>query len=318
MYFSIVIPVHNVEAYIAECLDSIICQSFVDYEIILVENGSADGSISVCRKYTSDSRIKLLHLDECGVSNARNIGVTQARGQYIWFIDSDDKVSPDSLQCLHDSLKTYSEPDVLIFRHCVLSGNEIQEQSPNTTGFIDRASAVNGLFDHKKWSGFVWNKVYQRKQLGTRPFETSIHMIEDLVFNTTQFLASDNFALINDELYCYRKRENSISACFDEKKLSSFDAYEMILEELRKDGDASEYQFAIDTIGNAKVDFSRYMLTYYYKVDKTHYRKIKERFRKIIRENYKYVKRRKARLAARLILISPWLTALLEKKTWPN
>ena len=101
MKISIIIPVYNVEKYLRECLDSILAQSYKDFEIILVDDGSTDSSGNICDEYSMKyENIKVLHKNNNGLSSARNAGLDIAQGEYILFIDSDDVVSPVMLETL--------------------------------------------------------------------------------------------------------------------------------------------------------------------------------------------------------------------------
>lgn len=113
--FSIIIPVYNVEKYILECLSSVLNQTFSDYEIILVDDGSTDSSGEICDEYASKySNIHVYHQANQGQSAARNMGVRQAQGEYIWFVDSDDLIiKKDALELLKE--KVDNEPDLIVF-----------------------------------------------------------------------------------------------------------------------------------------------------------------------------------------------------------
>lgn len=96
--YSIIIPVYNSEKCLKRCIDSILNQTFVNFELILIDDGSSDDSLNICKKYQSfDSRINVIHKDNGGVSSARNVGLDHSRGKYIVFVDSDDFVDQDML-----------------------------------------------------------------------------------------------------------------------------------------------------------------------------------------------------------------------------
>ena len=96
---SIIVPVYNVEEYITECIDSILAQTYKDWELILVDDGSTDNSGKICEEYAlKDSRIKVIHKENGGLSSARNSGLDIAKGEYITFIDGDDFISPDTIE----------------------------------------------------------------------------------------------------------------------------------------------------------------------------------------------------------------------------
>ena len=101
MYFSVIVPVYNVEKYLSECIDSILCQTFTDFELILVDDGSKDKSGEICDQYAQkDSRIKVIHKENGGLSDARNFGTAASNGKYIVYLDSDDYISDDNFLSL--------------------------------------------------------------------------------------------------------------------------------------------------------------------------------------------------------------------------
>ena len=99
--FTIVVPVYNVAAYLEKCLDSILAQTFTDFEAWLIDDGSTDGSGAICDRYAQrDRRLRALHVENGGVSRARNLGLDRAEGTYLVFVDSDDFVAPNLLDRL--------------------------------------------------------------------------------------------------------------------------------------------------------------------------------------------------------------------------
>ena len=102
MFFSVVVPVYNVEQYLKECVDSILSQTFKDFELILVNDGSKDSSPAICDEYAKkDDRIKVIHKPNGGLSDARNVGTAAAKGEYVIYIDSDDYVTTDMYQKMY-------------------------------------------------------------------------------------------------------------------------------------------------------------------------------------------------------------------------
>ena len=102
---SIIVPVYNTEQYLPRCLNSILSQSFIDFELLLVDDGSIDGSGSICDKYAAkDNRVRVFHKENGGVSSARNLGLDEAKGEWICFVDSDDEMLPNGLQTLANGI----------------------------------------------------------------------------------------------------------------------------------------------------------------------------------------------------------------------
>lgn len=111
---SIVVPVYNVEKYLERCIDSILAQTFTDFELLLINDGSKDSSGLICDKYAEkDSRIRVFHKENGGVSRARNLGISNARGRWLCFIDSDDWVDKEYLHCFGDVFN-YSDDIIVI------------------------------------------------------------------------------------------------------------------------------------------------------------------------------------------------------------
>ena len=111
---SVIVPVYNVEKYIRQCIDSILTHSFTDFELLLIDDGSKDKSGEICDEYArKDSRVKAFHKENGGVSSARNMGLDNARGEWIWFVDSDDVINPNI--DLSSVLTNISDEDYVLF-----------------------------------------------------------------------------------------------------------------------------------------------------------------------------------------------------------
>ena len=103
---SIIVPVYNTERFLNRCIDSVLAQTYSDWELLLVDDGSTDSSGSICDEYaTQDSRIRVFHKENGGVSSARNLGLDYARGEWITFVDSDDYIAPDMIEKLYETQK---------------------------------------------------------------------------------------------------------------------------------------------------------------------------------------------------------------------
>ena len=197
---SVIVPVYNEEKHIAECLDSVIHQSFGDIEILVVDDACTDNSISIVRDYLkTDDRIKILNHDtNKGLGEARNTGIDHSRGQYIFFLDSDDSLPPDALGTLYTAAehfgsnvvygKTVSRKDVdAAFVKCDLYNISIR-------------NFPNLVFNHS-----AWNKLIERKRL----VDCGIRFVppryaEDILFSLKVNLEFDAITIINKGTYNYR------------------------------------------------------------------------------------------------------------------
>lgn len=140
--FTIIVPVYNAAAYIEQCIQSIVNQSFSNFELLLVDDGSTDASYALCKKWKEkDTRIDIFHQDNRGASAARNVGINNARGRYIQFVDADDTLESDCLQTLADLIQQNGEPDFVEFKLHYWGPRGINNiQGTNLKdGFYDRA-----------------------------------------------------------------------------------------------------------------------------------------------------------------------------------
>ena len=204
--FSIIVPVYNTEQFLDKCVSSILAQTYNDFELILVDDGSPDSCPQICDKYArSDSRIKVLHKKNGGVSSARNLGISVARGTYIWFIDSDDYIEPFSLQRLFEVQNSYNA-ELYVFNNrsvCELSTENIND-------FFRKYYFTYAL-------GFEpWNKLYKRDVIieNHLQFDTQEKIGEDLLFNINYYKAIFSNGLkdiyfIGEDYYHYVDRNDS-------------------------------------------------------------------------------------------------------------
>ena len=209
MTVSIVVPVYNTAEYLPACLDSILAQSFTDFELILVDDGSTDDSLRICEAYAfRDARIRVFHQQNAGVSAARNLGVEQAQGDWLCYVDSDDVVLPVYLQ---DMLAVADSED------CLVMGNI---SDPRMKGLITSDVVLEGeamvryMLSHNilNLSGPV-AKLYNRATLvnyGIR-FPQDIHYGEDLLYFLQYLNHIGRVAFRQSELYQVTMREGSLS-----------------------------------------------------------------------------------------------------------
>ena len=211
---SIIIPVYNVQEYLNSCIDSILNQSFTDFELILIDDGSTDGSGDICNDYQGkDFRIRVIHQSNLGVSSARNRGIDEAKGEYICFIDSDD--------LLRD---TYLD-DFGISEHIPVDTIYIQGVNDLVNGTITRnehlsfsdnyfVPALNteiekiGLFHN----GYIYNKLYNKSLIDKYyiRFNPELNKNEDHIFNLDYFMYIKYIQVSSQASYIYRHRSDSL------------------------------------------------------------------------------------------------------------
>lgn len=192
---SVVVPCYNVEKYLEKCVNSIINQTYKNLEIILVDDGATDETPNICDKLAkTDTRIKVIHKENGGISDARNTGLSVAQGKYITFFDSDDWVESDTLNIAYREI-TEKNLDLVIWGYVAdfVDDNEKIISSRNTTlnGVCEKNGDASVLLSQKALgiSGYVWNKLYKVDIIKNNElyFEKNVSLFEDILFNALYF-----------------------------------------------------------------------------------------------------------------------------------
>lgn len=206
---SIIIPVYNVEKHLKGCLDSLIDPPTDEVEIILVDDGSKDGSPAICDDYRARYRqIKVIHQENGGLAAARNTGLSNAAGKYVTFMDSDDSIEPDYLERVPEYLK--KPCDIIAFSYYVdypQTGTSRIQAIPETES-VSAAEAVRTL-ERSGALNMVWNKIYRRDLLDREPasvFTLNAEPGEDLLFNCSCFSKASRVTLVSRPYYHWIRR----------------------------------------------------------------------------------------------------------------
>lgn len=212
---SIIVPIYNVKDYLDECVRSIINQSYSNIEIILVDDGSNDGSEDMCDSYGQiDRRIKVIHKLNGGLSDARNVGLSQASGEYIGFVDSDDFVDANMYEELI-GLSLQYDADLVCARYDYVGADSTYSLSM-ANGDIKCIDSKDFLYyliggnDDIVSTYSVWDRLYKRSIIEKLTFPRGM-CYEDVVFSTKAIINSTKLVYINKFLYHYRIRQGSIS-----------------------------------------------------------------------------------------------------------
>lgn len=206
MLYSIVVPVYNSEKFLSCCIESILAQTFTDFELLLIDDGSYDCSLDICNLYASkDYRIKVINKNNGGVSSARNLGIKKAKGEWIAFCDSDDWVEKDWLLCATDIINK-SRPDVIRFGYIDegIKGKKwiVSDQDyilSNTSDMLN----YNSLF---AYYGYVWNSIYKTSILHDVRFDETLCLNEDHLFTNKVLLNSKLMYMSQNAFYHHQNR----------------------------------------------------------------------------------------------------------------
>lgn len=215
--FSIIIPVYRVEQYLDQCVQSVVAQTYREFEVILVDDGSPDNSSALCDRWAEkDSRIRVIHQENQGLSGARNTGIQAASGDYLMFLDSDDWWSGETvLQTVAERLEK-TGADVLSFNYQKIYGSK--RETPYFGDLADAPENLKGkaslkyMIDKGLWISCAWNKVIRHQitennELLFRPGISS----EDMDWTLRLSLYAQNFDYIGFVAVLYRQRKSSIS-----------------------------------------------------------------------------------------------------------
>lgn len=228
---SVIVPVYNVERYLAICIDSILTQSYDNLEVLLVDDGSSDSSGSICDKYAqSDKRVKVIHKENGGQSSARNIGMENASGEYYFFVDSDDYIEEKAIEVLIKAAKRTCADIVIADCYTVYNDDvtfPIQIQEPISCQVLNKIQALD-RYIMEDWG--PWNKLYKWNVHQTVFFpEGRIHEDEAVMVDLLE--RCEKVAVLDVKLYYYRKREGSTtSSQYSLKKMDWYYAWKRNVE----------------------------------------------------------------------------------------
>lgn len=241
---SVVVPVYNVESYLENMIDSILMQDFDNYELLLIDDGSTDRSGLICNEIADkDDRVRVFHIANGGVSNARNFGLDKAIGEYIYFADSDDLLERDMFNHFA-TIVNKNRPDIVMCGS--LQINEKRNNStvvaPHTEIYLNNRDYISKYLDQipldemKCLIHYIWNKWYKREFLikNNISFLPKLSLGEDYVFNCMAIKAAMDIYMIPNTFYHYFIRKNSLVSAFQPKPWENrqllFDAHKALYE----------------------------------------------------------------------------------------
>lgn len=252
MFISFVIPLYNCERYILRCLDSIANAGLSDeeYEVIIVNDGSTDNGPELCSQYKR-GEVLLFHQQNSGQATARNLGLSKAKGDYVWFVDADDTIIQKIVKQLYDEIKKDDSWDMISFNYRMEYNDHIENVSlVNNREVFDR-----GIDYLKRFRGgsYLWNKIYKRQSL-TKPFLDRTSHIEDMCFNVQNIILFKKVLFLNSFGYLYN-RTNVVSTSHSHSKeatrkanMDAYKVYSLLYQDMVSTKDDVVKSYLSDTL----------------------------------------------------------------------
>lgn len=229
---SVIVPIYNVEKYLRKCVDSIINQTYKNLEIILVDDGSPDNCPKICDEYAKqDIRIKVIHKENGGLSDARNAGMKVARGEYISFIDSDDWIKPEMIEGMYNRM--IEDKSDLVSSGVIwvdVDGTEIRTATVSENCVLNTEQAMKELINDGKLKQHVWNKLYKADLIKNILFDKGKYH-EDVFWSYKVIGEAKRVSIDKNSYYFYVQRSKSIMGeKYSAKRLDALDAMKLRCE----------------------------------------------------------------------------------------
>ena len=233
---SIIVPVYNVEAYLERCVESILSQTYTNFELLLINDGSTDASGYLCDQLAStNENIRVFHIDNRGVSNARNLGIEQSRGEWLTFIDSDDFITNDYLETLISAARADVSVGFSVARvHHVKNGQVTDfPEFSGQESIWSPEQTMKELLMTTRTSFFPVAKLFNKQLIENFRFSTDYHLAEDALFLTEVLLETKCTSVFIDKpIYYYDHREGSATTSVNSHVFDTIEVYKIIIHKV--------------------------------------------------------------------------------------
>lgn len=308
---TIIIPVYNTGSFLDRCIKSVLNQLYLNIEIILVDDGSTDGSAQKCDEYASlDRRVKVIHKANGGVSSARNVGLNAAKGRYISFVDADDWIEPSFIGCLvANMIETKADLSAVCFKYEYGHGCETNftVYAEYQTFIYEKEDLWKQILYSTKIGGFLCNKLF-KKEFITQMLDEKLHYCEDFVFTAEYCRNVKKMVFVDLPLYHYQQERGNATSDFSYnlKILTLVEAYKR-LEEIYKEYSPENFDnIQKNTLKIALNLRARYKFGKINNEQQYHYlsREIYCRLRQVLRS-------RKVKISQKFNILATWIMPVL-------
>ena len=266
---SIIVPVYNAEKTIPHCIESILNQEYSDFELLLVNDGSTDGSGAICDAYAArDARVRVIHKENTGVSDTRNTALDQARGTYLQFLDSDDWITPDATSSLVRAAES-AQCDLVVSDFYRVVGERVSQKGDiDDDSVMTREEYAAHMMENPAdfYYGVLWNKLYRRSIVETHHLrmDPEINWCEDFMFNLEYIRYAETFRALQVPIYYYVKTKGSLAnqsltiSKTVKMKLMVFEYYQRFFKSVLDEEEYEKsrlkvYRFLLDAAGDGSV-----------------------------------------------------------------
>ena len=266
---SIIVPVYNAEQTLRRCVDSVLSQTYTDFELLLVDDGSRDSSAAICDDYAArDSRVRVIHKPNSGVSDTRNQGLSQARGTYLQFLDSDDWITPDATSSLVRAAES-AQCDLVVSDFYRVVGERVSQKGDiDDDGVMTREEYAAHMMENPAdfYYGVLWNKLYRRSIVEAHHLrmDPEISWCEDFMFNLEYIRYAETFRALQVPIYYYVKTKGSLAnqsltiSKTVKMKLMVFEYYQRFFKSVLDEEEYEKsrlkvYRFLLDAAGDGSV-----------------------------------------------------------------
>lgn len=227
---SVIVPVYKVEPYLHRCVDSILIQTYANLEIILVDDGSPDNCGQICDEYArKDKRIKVIHKKNGGQSEARNVGLDMAKGEYVTFVDSDDWIHNQYIEILYnDIIQANADVSMCTFVRISAMYSNDKKIATHKVEVLNKEQAIERTLYQKKLDSSPWDKLYKRNLFDGLRFTVG-RIYEDLEIIYQIYDRATILTYTTEALYYYFYREDSTLGVFNQKRLIVLDITDEIV-----------------------------------------------------------------------------------------
>ena len=266
---SIIVPVYNAQRTLRRCIDSVLNQTFSDFELLLVDDGSKDESGEICDSYAlRDERVKVFHIENSGVSAARNVALDRARGEYLQFLDSDDWITADATQQFVRAARKYDCDMVISDFYRVVNDRLSVKGDIEEAAVMSREEFAAHMMENPAdfYYGVLWNKLFRRSIVEEHALRMNpeISWCEDFLFNMEYIRYADRFYALNVPLYYYVKTKGSLASQGSnlfttlQMKATVFEYYNQLYKDIWNEEEYQKrrrkvYRFLLDAAGDGAV-----------------------------------------------------------------